>query len=226
MAKVVSTLSDAITYLNTLFESDSSAPTSGEEDYTVWTSLLNAGINIWENEEGILWKELFSKLSDAADGDKTTVASTYSYDCPTLFQFPASAYVWLGTGNQKVSYEVITQERAQLLENNQDRWCYFLMDKTPTLEFNPNLTIDADQTISYNYYKFASKLTTGTDTFDMADPFFAIYYALSELKKDEGDTSALTIATQKLEAMKTRNVMPVWFQGDSLIDGMGDGFGI
>jgi len=226
MAKIIEDLDDAISYLNNLFESDSTAPTSGEEDYLVWTSLLNTGVNIWENEEGILWKELFVKLADAPDGDKTTVASTFSYDCPTLFRFPASGYVWLGAGNQKTPYQVISQEKAQLLENNQDNWCYFLMDGSPTLEFNPNLTIEGGNTITYNYYKFATKLSSGTDTFDMADPFFAIYYALSELKKDEGDTSSLTIATQKLESMKTRNTMPTWFEDDSLIDGSQDGFGI
>ena len=75
MAKVVSTLADCINYVNTLYESDSTAPTSGDEDYTVWTGLLNIAVNLWEREEGLLWKELFAKLADAADGDKTiTVA--------------------------------------------------------------------------------------------------------------------------------------------------------
>lgn len=223
MARVISTLDDAITYLNSLFESDSSAPSSGEEDYTVWTSLLNIAINIWENEEGVLWKDLFIKLADSADGDKTTSAADHSYALPALFQFPASAYVWMGAGNQKVAYKVIPIEQVQLLENNSDRWCYFT---ETTLEFNPNLTISGGDTISYNFYKFATKLTTGSDTFEMSDPFFAVYYALSELKKDEGDTSALTIATQKLEAMKVKNIQPSWYQDSSLNDGMGEAFGV
>jgi hypothetical protein len=225
MARIISTLDDAITYINTLFEADSTPPTSGEEDYTVWTSLINTAVNIWESEEGVTWRELFVKLADAPDGDKTTSAGDHSYAVPSLFNFPSSAYVWLGSGNQKVAYQIIPQEKVQLMENNSDRWCYFLMDTSPTLEFNPNLTINGGDTISYNYYKFASKLTTGSSTFEMSDPFFAIYYTLSELKKDEGDTSALPIATQKLEGMKTRNISPSWYQEDSLNDGIGDGFG-
>lgn len=223
MARVIQDLDDAIEYLNFLFEGDSTPPTSGEEDYDVWTGLFNIAINIWEQEEGVLWRDLFVKLSAAPDGDTTTSAGDHSYTLPTLFQFPASAYVWLGTGNQKVAYEVIPIERVQLLENNSDKWCYFTES---TLEFNPNLTIQGSQTISYNYYKYATKLTTGTDTFEMSDPFFAVYYALSELKKDEGDTSALTIATQKLEAMKIKNIQPSWYQSDTLEDGMGTGFGL
>lgn len=222
MAKIITDLDDAIEYINFLFEGDSTPPTSGEEDYNVWMGLLNIAINIWENEEGVLWRTLFTTLAESPDGTKTTTTAE-SYTLPALFQFSASAYVWLGSGNQKTAYKVIPIEKAQLLENNNDRWCYFT---ETTLEFNPNLTIGAGQTINYNYYKYATKLTTGTSTFDMTDPFFAIYYAISELKKDEGDTSALTVATQKLEAMKTKNILPAWYE-DNTLDGVSDdGFGI
>lgn len=225
MARLITDLDDAIEYLNALFEGDSTPPVSGEEDYEAWTALLNVAVNIWEMEEGQLWRELFVKLADAPDGGKTT-DGTNSYTCPTLFQFPASGYVWIGSGTNKTAYKVIPQEKVQLYENNNENWCYFLMDGSPTLEFNPNLTLSTGDTISYNYYKYASKLTTGTSTFEMSDPMFAVYYALSELKKDEGDTSALTIATQKLESMKTKNISPAWYQEDSFNDGLQDGFGI
>lgn len=225
MARLITNLDDAIEYLNALFEGDSTPPSSGEEDYEAWTALLNVAVNIWEMEEGQLWRELFVKLADAPDGDKTT-DGTNSYTCPTLFQFPASGYVWIGSGTNKTAYKVIPQEKVQLYENNSENWCYFLMDGSPTLEFNPNLTLSTGDTISYNYYKYASKLTTGASTFEMSDPMFAVYYALSELKKDEGDTSALTIATQKLESMKTKNISPAWYQEDSFADGLQDGFGI
>lgn len=226
MAKVITDLDDAIEYLNTLYESDSTAPTSGDEDYTVWTSLFNVAINIWENEEGVLWRELFVKLADASTGDKTSSSGDWSYDCPDDFKFPASGYVWLGSGTSKIPYKVIPQEKVQVAENDKGHWCYFLLDTSPTLEFNPNLTIPDGYTISYNYYKNATAVSTGTGTFEMSDPFFAIYYALSELKKDEGDTSSLAIATQKLEGMRVRNVMPAWLQDDFNEFPADDGFGL
>lgn len=225
MAKVITTLTNAISKLNTLYNGSSTPPTSGEEDYEVWTDLLNDGINLWENEEGMLWRSLFVKLSDAPDGDKTT-DGTNSYDCPSLFKFPNSAFVWVGTGTNKTAYKVIRQEELQLYENSSGNWCYFLMDGSPTLEFNPNLTMSTGETISYNYYKYASALSNGSDTFEMTDPMFSVYYALSELKSEEGDVTAATLATQKLEAMKTLNMMTAEFQDSSVMNPLETGFGI
>lgn len=226
MAKIISNLGDAIGYLNTLYNGSTDAPTEGDEDYTVWASLMCIGISLWEFEEGMLWKELFVKLADASDGTKTTTAGTYTYTVPTNFKFNASGYVWTGSGTNKTAFKVIRQEDLQLYENDSGKWCYFLMDTTPTLEFNPNCTLTTGDTISYNYYKTASQVTTGTSTFDMADPMFCVYYALSELKKEEGDTSSLTIATQKLESMKTRNIMPAYWQEQTMNTRTKGGFGI
>ena len=226
MATVVSTLANAIDYVNFLYEGDSTPPSSGEEDYEVWTGLLNVGINLWENEEGLFWNELFVKLADSATGDKTTTSGDYSYSVPTDFKFPASGYVWLGSGDNKTPFKVIKQKDIQLYENTTGNWCYFLMDTSPTLEFNPNCQIPNAYTINYNYYKFATKLTTGSDTFEMSDPMFAVYYAVSELKKEEGDTSALTIATQKLEAMKVKNMTVTDWQEDTFIPKTGGGMGV
>jgi hypothetical protein len=220
MAAIITTLTNAITYLNALYEGDTDAPTSGDDDFTYWTNLLNIAINTWENEEGVLWNSLFCKLSAAADGDKTTAAGDYSYALPTNFRFPASGYVWLGTGSSKTALKVIKQEELTGLENDTGNWCYF----TPTtLEINPNLTISAGETISYNYYKYATALSSGTDTFEMSDPMFAVYFTLAELRRDEGDNTSGAIATQKLEAMKTKNVMPTWLQ-DSFNDLDQEGF--
>lgn len=226
MAKIITNLGNAITYLNTLYNGSSTPPDFGEEDYTVWTSFINLGVSLWENEEGVLWRELFVKLADAADGDKTTSSGDYSYALPTNFKFPASGYVWLGTGTNKTAFKVVTQEEVQLYENNASNWCYFLLDTTPTLEFNPNCTIPNGQTISYNYYKTATALSAAADTFDMSDPLFTVYYALSELKKEEGDTSALDIAEQKLESMRVKNMMPTWFQEDTSRNSTLKGFGV
>jgi hypothetical protein len=221
---IVKTLDQAITKLNTLYNSSSTPPNSGEEDYLIWTDLLQIGIGLWENDEGMLWRQLFTKLSSAADGDKTTTTAT-SYTCPTNFRFPNSGYVYLGTGQNKTAYKVIKQEDVQLYDNSSGHWCYFLLDGTPTLEFNPNLTIASGQTISYNYYKYATAVSSGTDQFEMSDPMYAVYYALSELKKEEGDTSALSIANQKLEAMKTLEYMTAQFQENTTQDPLNDGFG-
>lgn len=222
MAQIISTLTNAISYINTLMELDSDPPTSGDEDYTVWMNLLNVAINLWEKEEGVLWKELFVDLADAATGDTTTVADDYSYALPDDFKFPNSAYVWLGSGTNKTTLQVIKIEDKQLYENNSEEWCYFT---STTLEINPNLTITAGYTISYSYYKYATALTTGTDTLEMSDPMFAVYYTVAQLTREEGNAEYLNIATQKLEAMKTRNESTALHQPNTINNPAEDGFG-
>jgi hypothetical protein len=222
MAAVITTLDDAIQKLNTLYNGSTDVPVDGDEDYEVWKDLLNAAINIWEKEEGILWKQLFVNVTSASTGDKATDGGN-SYSLPSDFVFPNSAYVWLGTGTTKLAYKVIRIEDKQLYENDSGDWCYFT---GTTLEFNPNITIDSGSTINYSYYKKATALSTSSSTFEMTDPMFAVYYALSELKKEEGDTSALTIATQKLDAMKTINSMTSEHQDNGFIDVNTEGFGI
>ena len=225
MAVVIEDLDDYISYLNTLYNFSSSAPSQGEEDYSVWTALANIAVNVWENVEGILWSELFTKLQDAADGDKTTDGGN-SYDCPTLFRFPAGGYIWLGSNTNKTPYKIIKPQDLQLYENDKGNWCYFLRDSTPTLEFNPNLTIPSGQTINYALYKKATKLTTGSSVFEMGDPLFAVYYALAELKKEEGNSGELQMVSEKLNAMETFNEMPAWLEEYNLINRTEPGFGI
>ena len=222
---IVKTLTQAISYINSLYEIDSTPPSSGEEDYEVWKDLLNVAINIWENEEGVLWKELFVKLEDAADGDKET-DGTNSYTLPTDFKLPQSGYVWIGSGTNKQAYKVLKIEEIQVQENNSDRWCYFKLGGTPSLEFNPNLTMSTGETISYEYYKNADSVSDGTDEFEMSDPMFAVYYVVSELKREEGDNSPAIIASQKMEAMKARNEGASLYQEDSVINNTDIGFGV
>ena len=219
--KIISTLDDAISFINTLYNTSSIPPTAGSEDYLVWTALCNLAVNTWEQEE--LWKELYVKLSDAPDGVKTTTPGTYSYACPSLINFPVNGYVWLGTGNNKTAWRVIDIKDKQLYENTSDKWCYFLLDSSPTLEFNPNYPLPS-ATINYDYYKYATKLTTGTDPFEMSDPMFAVYFVLAELKKEEGNAGELQMASQKLNGMIDQNEMPTSNQADQLINPTDTGF--
>jgi len=218
---VVSTLADAVKKLNTLYNSSSTPPNPGEEDYLIWTDLFNIAIALWEGEEGMLWKQLFKTLANAADGDKTTTTAT-SYALPSDFSFPNSAYVWLGDGTQRTAYKVIPIENVQLYPNDAENWCYFT---GTTLEFNPNLGITAGQTIAYNYYAHATSVSGATDAFQMSRPMYAVYYGLSELKKEEGDISAAALANNELEAMRTQNFMTAPFQDNTTTNPIGNGFG-
>ena len=78
----------------------------------------------------------------------------------------------------------------------------------------------------YNYYKNATAVSTGTDTFEMSDPMFVVYYTVAQLTKEEGNAESLSMASQKLEAMKVRNEAPAYYQDNSMLNPTGEGFGI
>jgi hypothetical protein len=176
-------------------------------------------------EEGMLWNELYTTLAGAADGTKTTTTGTWSYAVPTKFVFPNAAYVWIGTGTSKVAVKVIEQADKQLYENNSDPWCYFLKNPTPMLYFNPNWVVPTG-TLNYEYYKTPTLMSAGEDIIEMSDPMFVVYYTVNELNKDTGDQSAGVIATQKMEAMKTKNAMGSPNEPTTVNSLIGDGMGI
>ena len=228
MSVIISTLADAISYINSLYEQDDTAPTSGDENYTLWTALINVAISLWENEEGVLWRELYTTLADASDGDKTIAASTWDYDCPSDFNFVVGKVRIVSSSGVSTYYDVIPSTDVSLYDDNSSRWCHFTGNPSDgyDIHFNPDLSLATGETIAYEYYKTATKVSLATDKFEMADPMFTVFYVLGELKKDEGDTTALGIATQKLESMRTKNMMPSFYQDTSLRDRTGDGFGV
>ena len=59
----------------------------------------------------------------------------------------------------------------------------------------------------------------------MNDPMFAVYLTLAELKKEEGNSGELQIASQKLQSMETLNEMPAWLEEYNLTNKTESGFG-
>ena len=218
-------LTQCVNYINTLYNLNATPPVAGTSDWNTWTVFINIAINLWEKEEGMLWNELYTTLSGAADGTKSTTAGTWSYAVPTNFVFPNAAYVWIGTGTNKQAVKVIEQKDKQLYENNSDPWCYFLKNPTPMLYFNPNWVVPTG-TLNYEYYKTATLMVNGVDVVEMSDPMFTVYYTVNELNKDTGDTSSGTIATQKMESMRTKNEMGSPNESNSVLNGLGEGMGI
>jgi len=227
MAVIIQTLADFVSYLNTLYESDSTAPSSGDEDYTVWTALANIAINIWEREEGVNWKELHTNLSDASDGDTAIEDDDWDYDCPTDFDHVVGKVRLVSTSGISSYFNVISSKEVPLADDTSGQWCYFTgnISSGHDIHFNPDLNLTTGDTITYEYYKKATKLSATTDKFEMSDPMFAVYYALSELKKEEGNADEIAIATQKLEAMRVSNMSPSEEESNSIINRSEAGFG-
>jgi len=204
------TESEILDLVYSMYESDQDTWAATSDEYLTARRYCKAAILRWEYEPGVLWTQLYKRLSSAADGDKTTNASDNSYACPTDMRLPPKGddqspdYVWLND----TPYMVLPVSKVQQMQTSQDNWCYFTGSQKDgfTLKFNPNLTIIAGLTIEYDYYKQASYFTAPTSTTEMENPMFIVHYVLSRFYKNDGlsgeSTQEMQIAEQMIEQMK------------------------
>ena len=204
------TESEILDLVYSMYESDQDTWAATSDEYLTARRYCKAAILRWEYEPGVLWTQLYKRLSSAADGDKTTNASDYSYACPTDMRLPPKGddqspdYVWLND----TPYMVLPVSKVQQMQTSQDNWCYFTGSQKDgfTLKFNPNLTIIAGLTIEYDYYKQASYFTAPTSTTEMENPMFIVHYVLSRFYKNDGlsgeSSQEMQIAEQMIEQMK------------------------
>jgi len=188
-----------------LYEGDTTGWDTTSEEYLTARAYCNAAINLWETYDNTNWRELWGTLTAASDGDKTTVAADYSYDCPTNMKKPSS---WVRIGG--TFYNVISPEKLASYANSDELFVYFTgSEKTGfDLNINPRLTVTAGQTIEYEYYKGATKFTTTTDTTEVPDPYFIVYFVLARLLKNDGEDygEERDLYESKLDDMQTANI--------------------
>ncbi len=227
------TLQEIQESIQVLYEGDTDTPTSGSEDWNLRTELINAAINRWEKEGGVLWNELWVKLSDAADGDKTTAADTTSYDCPSDFK-AIGGYVRLTGTDGTTYYKVIPTQDVQLYDNSTTALCYVTGNASNGFDINFISAPAAGLTINYEYYKEADTVSQTTDVLEMSDPYFAIYFTTSQLFSNDGRINEkrdeFVKAEARLRQMVVRNGQNPWWQDNTIKDtdfdqGVG-GFGV
>ena len=208
--------------LHTLYQGDTSTPSLSDTDWGVRLNLLKMAIHRWDNEKGILWNELWKQLSDASDGDKTVAANTLSYDCPSDFRFPGTYVRTTDSDGNHTFWPVVKPEKAELFKNEDATLCYFTGNKKDGYNLHFGEQPTAGHTINYPYYKEPFEPSSTSDVIEMSDPWFAIYLALSKLHEldGEGDRAALALgqAQAAMHNMRTRNVMPAWYQDNYVPD--------
>ena len=189
---------------------------SESDEYALARVLLQNGVSRWEGYENTLWRELLTKLSSAADGDKS-VTTAFIYDCPTNFMYPGG---WVRTVNGTVNryWTVIKPENVSSKANSQEDYCYFLGDEANgfTLNFNPNVTMPTGDTIEYEYYRKAATTAAVSDKVEMSDPYFLSYFIAAHLGEDGIDQDKFTIAEARLNQMQTKNMSGVFGVSDQI----------
>jgi len=216
------TLANYQDFLHSLYQGDDDTPTSSETDWDVRLNLLYAAIDAWDNEQGVLWRELWTNLTAASDGTKTTVASTVDYDMPTNFRFLGGFVRTTDSSDAHTYWDVLSPQKSELFKNEDVTAAYVTGNKSTGFDIHFLKTPIAGHTINYPYYKEPSKPSETTDVIEMADPWFAVYFALSKLHEYDGEgdraSSALAMAQGKLANMKVRNEMPPSYQDNYVPD--------
>jgi hypothetical protein len=209
-----------------LYETDTAGWETDSSEYLSARNYCNAAISRWENYMNTTWRELWTTLTDAADGDKTLTAGTYDYDCPTNLKRPGS---WVRTGSTPQFWTVVSAEEVGTLDSSTDYFCWFTgsIKDGFKLNFNPELTLTTGDTIYYEYYKTATQFSATSSTTEMADPYFIVYFVLSRFLKNDGEdfTDEANQSEEVLDNMRTANMTGVPGVPDQ-IQSLEEGFGL
>lgn len=224
MATIGLTESDLQDAIHTLYENDPNTPASTDDDYILRRRLINIAINRWENNMGTLWNELWTNTSVVSTGATLTIATNdTTYNAPTSFLFPGG-YVRIMDGTDiHQTIPVIKPEEAQTYTSTQA--AYFT--GSPSAGYTLNLTQKPGSdingfTLKYDYYKRAEAMDATTDIPEMADPYYIVYAAVSELHKGDNNLAlyqaTLAEAEERLKQMVVKNTLYANYQDHGMPD--------
>lgn len=182
------------------YQGDVSYPVSGDDDYSLRFGFLQDSIRSWStrgSEENIEWKELFTTLAAATDGDKTATTDTTTYAMPTSFDHLTSK-VTITDGVSAIQYYDIISPDAVLIAQKNDtsgNWCYVTGNENDGYSLHINAPVAG--TISYNFYKTPFIPVTGTDKPEMKRPYFIVHDILAKLFELDGRNDLVTFHEAK-----------------------------
>jgi hypothetical protein len=213
------TLQDAQDLLHVQYEmSDTNTPAVGSDDYNLRTKLFNKSIDMWMSKAK--WRQLYTRIQDAADGDKTIQVGTITGNgqfataaCPSNF-IENTNFVRVNYANQAVrTFKFIPPEKVSLYVNDTVTPYYYV-----TGHYNgvvgacvihlQNGAFVGGETLDYPYYKQATKMSSPTDIFDMADPNYAVLRVLSKLH--EADTADSRATQANMDAKDVMDMMIIF----------------
>lgn len=191
------TIQQALNQIHYLFQRDDSVPESGSDEFVQYTALIDNAINIWENQEGLNWSELYKTATDTiVEGDAT-------YSLATDFRFPAGL---LKVGDTEYQYQKPEENHlTSIVADTASRYTITGSLASKVLTIYPTPT-EAGSFI-LPYFKTANTYLSGgvSSVIEMSDPYFVVHFALAQLWIPKNQTTASVhqqIADQKLNAMR------------------------
>lgn len=181
----------------------------------------NTAVRRWENIDGVLWDELWTRLQLSTQSSpalvKTYTSGTTVYAAPTDMSFPGGTVTLGGSANPSFMVPIVDSQDVQALSTSSP-YAYWTGDRHNGYFLNINVGSSDSQfngySIDYPYYKKATYLAlteTGSTVFQMRDPEFVINTMLSLRYQESRNFPAQQIAdrdaTQALASMEVRNAM-------------------
>lgn len=214
-----------------LYRAEAEVPSSTDDEYLVGLSLANEAINYWAQYDNTFWKELFDTNRNDGSGSQTIVTGQTIYDAPDNMQEAGGFLRALDSAGKTVqSYAILDPHEAQF-RGDMNTYAYFRGDPTTGLELvlNPSPSSSLNgKTLDYVYYKKPTTLTTGSDTTEMADPYFIVHRMLAQrfrASRNPYYSSALRDAENSIKVMKMHNDSGSWSNPWKVPDRSGTVFG-
>jgi len=214
---------ELINLVYALYETDTGNWATSDQEYLAARKYCTIAIKKWANYDNTRWRELFVTLTDSTDedADKTLTAGTSAYTCPDDMRFPASwVRIVAATGGNVTFWKVIGPEKSANYADSEAKVCWFTGSEKAgyTLNFNPNVTLTTNDVINYEYYKTATIFAATTDTTEVPDPYFIVYFVLARFLKNDGEDNIeeLQEADDRLETMRASNMSGVFGVPDNI----------
>lgn len=196
----------------------------------IFIQFANDAIQMWRQMDGVLWNELFNTAKNS-DAQINVVNIQTTYSAPSDMDFPGGYIKVYREGSSDFGLVPLIQPYEAQIQADLSNYAYFTGNPNDGFVLNytsptnlPNMTY----TMDYDYYKLPRGLQNATDTPEMRDPMFCVWYALRERLENSRNTlwqKADQEMVRCLAAMETRNAMGTNFNSWVNQDSQGGGFG-
>lgn len=179
------TVEDILHQVYRTYEGDVDYPEFTDEDTQYHFGLLLDGIDEWLNRFPE-YRETFTSLNDAADGDKITTTAT-TYNCPTNFVRPANT---VKVGDKHLTYIPPEQIGVKLQQNSGSEW-FSIIGRPGAYKLRINPAPQSGLPIEYDYYRKIAYPTTAADPIEISRPLFLFNYIMSILVAEDDEQAAM-----------------------------------
>lgn len=224
-----------INLLQLIVLNDPTPPTTGSQEFLQYSGMIGPiGIGTWENERGVLWRELITPYTTTALVAGAPSANTITLPSNFKFMYDGQVTATLTSGSQ-LTFKVKKPDEQELNPYNQVREFYVFGNPSAGFTLVPGFTIGATDplvgaVLNFNYYKTATQptldtagnITNLTAKPEMSDPRFIVYTVAAQIQGGNYNTAQQTSMENKaayyMSQMRIANEMPSNYQDNYVKD--------